>query len=615
MTPANPTPRARWKLLLAVGLALAMAGLLAAMLLLRALDKDALVGAAAEALQAKTQRSLTVAGPVEFTIFPTLGARLNEVSVSEPGGTGEFARVQSLRVGLAVLPLLTGRAEVEAFRAAGVKVAVVKDARGQFNFDDLLRLMADPAASEGGASSEPRSSKDPSGSGLPMALAVESILLEDLSLSYRDLGSGLRAELSEVSLRTSAIVPGRPSAVDLQGLLRLNQPSLALRFGIAGDLLLRLGEAGRVDITALRIDLESRLAQAAAQRTRLEGRMGMDLNTQRISGDLRADALDLDALLAQPTQAAAYAALGAGLAPVSANSEDASIDLSGLKALNLDLTLAVGQMKASNLRLSEVSARLDAQGGSVRVAPLKAKAYGGTVAGNLSAQAVGQRLAAQATFDGIEINPLLIDLANRDVLEGRGKLVLQLQTSGRSIRGLKSALAGSAAIDLRDGAVKGINLAERVRTVQGYLGGAPASAAASAAEPHDTQKKTDFTAMTMSWQIAQGIARSNDLNLMSPLFRIGGAGEANLIASTLDYLVSAKVVNTITGQDGKPIEKTRGITVPVRVKGPFSAVGWEIDTEALLKANLQSQIDKQKERLGGKANEAVDKALRNLLNR
>lgn len=637
---ASKTARWKWAIGLVLGLPLLTAT--AGFALLQSLDRTALVQAAAQSVESRTGRQLTVAGPTDITFFPTLGIRLADVSLSDPRSPEVFASVESVQVGLAVLPLLSGEAQVKALSVEGANVRVVKDVDGRFNFDDLLALGKTPEGSNGQVTA-PDGDKTPA-AGPPMAFRVDAIRLRNLGLVYQDKASGLQATLSQVSLSTGAIAPGRASPLDVRGMLRTNQPALALQVGLAGELLFTVGSQGRADLSKLTIDLETQLGSAAAHKTRLEGAAGIDLATQRIRADLRTAALDLDALTAKPApplaqvaqvaQVADVAAVGAaGPLPVgaasagtynagSASSENSPIDLSGLQALNLDLALAVGELKAANLQLSEVSAKVLAQSGTLRADPISAKAYGGTVKASLSAQAAGQRLSARANFDGIQINPLLIALANKDILEGQGQLVLNLNTSGRSIRGFKSNLAGTASVDLRDGAVKGINLAERVRVVQGYLGSAGAGAAAAGPGRADTDKaassptaKTDFTAMAMGWQISQGIARSNDLNLMSPLFRIGGEGEVNIPLSTVNYLVNAKVVNTITGQDGKPLEKTRGITVPVRVKGPFTAVDWEIDTQALLKANLQSQIDQQKERLGGKANEAVGNALKNLLKR
>ncbi len=48
----------------------------------------------------------------------------------------------------------------------------------------------------------------------------------------------------------------------------------------------------------------------------------------------------------------------------------------------------------------------------------------------------------------------------RILLEGRGNVVLDLTTTGNLVSAMKKALNGSAKLELKDGAIKGINLAQ-----------------------------------------------------------------------------------------------------------------------------------------------------------
>jgi AsmA protein len=66
-----------------------------------------------------------------------------------------------------------------------------------------------------------------------------------------------------------------------------------------------------------------------------------------------------------------------------------------------------------------------------------------------------------------------------------------VNAAGKSVNALKRALAGTAKLDLRDGAIKGIDIAALARKVQSLSGGG-AQAAASA------EKRTALRTTTIS---------------------------------------------------------------------------------------------------------------------
>jgi AsmA protein len=171
---------------------------------------------------------------------------------------------------------------------------------------------------------------------------------------------------------------------------------------------------------------------------------------------------------------------------------------------------------------------------------------------------------------------------------------------------MKRNLDGTAKVLLRDGAVKGINLGEVIRKAQSMLGGgsSPAAQGQSAGEG----QKTDFTELSASFRIRNGIAHNEDLDAKSPLFRLGGAGDINIPASSLDYLAKASIVATSRGQGGKEREDLSGLTIPVRLTGPFDNLSYKVDTRGLARDALKSRAgDKIKERLEGNRDKLEDK--------
>jgi AsmA protein len=309
--------------------------------------------------------------------------------------------------------------------------------------------------------------------------------------------------------------------------------------------------------------------------------------------DVDVDKLNLDRYLAASPKAKPAPGAGAKV------DVDVPVDLSGLKGLNADGKLAVGALQVQGLRLSELKAQLRAAGGRADLAPHSAKLYEGTLAGTLSLNASGNRIALKESLTNVAIGPLVKDAAGRDAVEGRGNIALDVTAAGATVNAMKKALGGTARIALRDGAVKGINLTEALRKTKAAFGSKSAQQ-----QPSDTAQRTDFSEMTASFVIKNGVAHNDDLDVKAPLLRIVGAGDIDIGNSRLNYIAKATVVATSKGQGGADLEHLAGLTIPVKLTGAFDAPKYEIDYSA-----IASQAAK------AKAQEKVQQKLQDLLRR
>jgi AsmA protein len=274
-----------------------------------------------------------------------------------------------------------------------------------------------------------------------------------------------------------------------------------------------------------------------------------------------------------------------------AKKPDDRIDLSGLAGPSVQGKIRIGALQADNVKLADVAADLKLARGTLEIAPLSARLYEGKLDGSLSASARGNQLVVRQNLQGVQINPLLKDLAQKDILEGKGDVSIDVTGSGPTVPALKRSLAGTARLQLKDGAYKGINLAEVFRKARAALGSRAGD------QPPDASQKTDFSELSAGFSIKGGIAHNEDLVLKSPFVRAGGSGDIDIAASTLDYTVKPTLVATATGQQGR--DDASGITVPVRIHGPLDGLRYDVDTRALLTESLKDRLNQRlNERLG-----------------
>jgi AsmA protein len=336
-----------------------------------------------------------------------------------------------------------------------------------------------------------------------------------------------------------------------------------------------------------------------------------------VNFDVVADRLNVDRYF-PPEKPGAAPAGGAGKPGGGAPAAEKPIDLAGLKTLNATGNVKVGALQVQNIKADNVAAAIKAAGGRLDVSPMSANLYQGTLNGAAAVNANTNTFAVKQTLAGVSIGPLLRDAANKDLLEGRGNVALDVTTTGNTATALKKALGGSANVVLKDGALKGVDIAGAIRQARAMLG----SKSALEQQAKGGQK-TDFTELTASFAIKNGVARNDDLKAASPLLRLAGAGDIDIGESRLDYLVKATVVATATGQGGKDLSQVAGVTVPVKLSGPFDNLSYSVDVGALAtdvaKDALQRELDR---RLGGGAKAGqpqqgggVEDALRGLFGR
>ena len=322
----------------------------------------------------------------------------------------------------------------------------------------------------------------------------------------------------------------------------------------------------------------------AGNRFESKGSVAFGGSVPAVRATARFDSLDLNKLVGNGPPAATKPGAAA----------DERVSLEALRSINGRLDLSANALAWRQYRFTDARVEAVLDNGLLRIPRLAARAWGGNLEGSGSADARGLRIGVKLTASGVDVNALLKDVAAKDLLEGRGRVQADLTTGGATLGALRSNLAGSVALQLRDGAIKGINLARTMRQAKAALSGRQ-DALTQARET----EKTDFSELNMSARIADGVASSDDLDLKSPFLRIGGAGEFDVGRGRIRYTARATVVPAPAGQDAGELAALRGVTVPVLLSGPFDAIDWKIQWSGVAAAAVENKLkDKLAEKLG-----------------
>lgn len=368
---------------------------------------------------------------------------------------------------------------------------------------------------------------------------------------------------------------------------------------------LRIGSLkyGKIQSSNIRIDLKAdgeklkvEPLSAKVDDSQIRASLGITrFNDPVYSFDVNIDKLDADRYITKSESAAT-------------STGDTPIDLSALKKLNASGEAKIGWLKLANIKTENVNVGLRAEGGVATVSPFAANLYQGSTNGTLKVDARSTpSIALRQDMKNVAVGPLLVDAINNDMLEGKGTVNLDITTSGNSVGALKKGLGGTAALSLVDGAVKGIDIPGTIREMKSKVDVFKDKSSIGA----DQKKRTDFSEMTATFNIKNGVAHNDDLAMKAPILRLAkgdSKGDIDIGNEKINYLAKPTIVKSLKGQGGADLDSLAGFSIPVKITGTFSNPQYGMDFAAIGTALAKSNL---LDKVGGEKGAAVKELLGN----
>ncbi|EGQ9234287.1 AsmA family protein [Vibrio alginolyticus] len=356
------------------------------------------------------------------------------------------------------------------------------------------------------------------------------------------------------------------------------------------------------------------LEKLTANAIALDGKADVALgDIPKVRFALHSPNIDLDEFLGLDKQAAEgnKPASGGESAPAGPEVEP---DLSALKTLDVKGDITIDKFKAANAKMEAVKTSFTVNRGVFELTSFSSKLYQGSISATakLDARQSPATYSVKKSIKGVKVQPLLIDVAENDKLEGTGNIDVNVTGKSLTPTGIKKNLSGTVVINFADGAVNGINVAQLIRENYAKFKG-------QKVEGTNVAKKTDFSAMTSTLKLNKGVVSTDNMQAQSPLLRVRGKGTANYINETVDFTISTSVVGSLEGQGGKDIDELKDITIPINVSGKWADPKFKLVFDDVLKQKAQKEIDRGVEKLTDKikdekTKDAVDGLLKNLFN-
>ena len=530
------------------GAALAAIIIVIATLLVIGIPSGFLTSTIASRVESATGYRLSIDGTTKISLWPTLNVTLNDLTLADPRDRSGITRltVDSVQAEMSFSSLWSGRPEISELNVTRPVL-----------YQPLLRERLPNA----GSSAKPPALKLDGAS-------IDRVKVTDGEVAFSRLRDRVEGRISAIN--AEAIV-GRDRKVDVTGTARVGDHPT--KFDIKAT-----APASSTDRPTIPVDfavdmpsvLKSQLTGHAEMRMNgdvvmingVNGRLGDGAFNGWASVDIASKPLvkvDLDfQRLAIPL---AKSPQGASGQPWS----NAPIDVSALNYVDAQVRISANEAVIGDARIAPLALDGKLAGGVLKAGTANLGAYGGQVSGEviLDATTGAPSFAMHSDLVGVRALPLLQGLAEFDRIDGKLQAKLALRSAGTSQRALMANMQGTAFVNFQDGAIRGINVAQMIRSLtSGTLSGWQDSQSPS------QEQSTDLSQLSASFRIDKGQAVTTDLNLIGPLVRVTGAGTIALDTKMMGFRVEPKLVLTTEGQ-GRTNEPV-GFGIPVMIQGSWS---------------------------------------------
>ncbi|MFY3579465.1 AsmA family protein [Achromobacter insolitus] len=238
-----------------------------------------------ELVQQRYQRTLTIDGEIELSLFPRIGLSVQGVSLSEPDSPEIFASIDSTRLAVAVWPLLSNSFVVDHVAISGLKARVVRDKQGHFNFSNLVggtapvtAAPANPAEALAGAA---QSAVQALANGnLPqprnnMQIDIAGLDLKDGQVQLQDAITGMAVAVTKINANTGRVTFNQPFDVRLTARVEGGNPRVDAN--LTGQALLTLDpSAKRYAAQKLDLRMDGKLPGAEAKSLAMRGNLAFN---------------------------------------------------------------------------------------------------------------------------------------------------------------------------------------------------------------------------------------------------------------------------------------------------------------------------------------------------
>ena len=474
---------------------------------------------------------------IRLTIWPRIGARVAGFTVlDDPAfGSGPFASLASLEVGVKLMPLLSGQVEVEEIALRDPVITVIKNKNGVLNVSTIGRTGV-------AAPKTPSRAPIPSTEGplkILALLAVDRVSITGGTLTYRDQSA---AKATEYIVQDMEIL--------LQGV--------------------RLGQTPTLHV--------GMLVQPLNLPVKLNGTFG----PLKESTDI--DAINLQLALGKTD----FTITG------KTSGKNASLNISAPVINTANLPIALPLQKPVDVKNFQIAAEVAGQ--DVRLQNFSLQLFDGQMMaeGRITSGSETPPFTGQVTIQGMQLGQALDALATSQVsIGGTAGADLSVQGRGFSMPDLTKSLEGTGHVAVKDGKIEGVNLLQEAISILNIAGISLDDAKATAFSTIET----DLAIKQGIIHVQRLLMDSHDFQATGG-GTIGFDQQLNLVVNlNLSQDLSQKIAHSSPA--AKLAMKGDRLSLPLTITGTTQAPSYGLDMKGLTGRVQEQVRKKVEEAVGG----------------
>jgi AsmA protein len=292
------------------------------------------------------------------------------------------------------------------------------------------------------------------------------------------------------------------------------------------------------------------------------------------------------------------------IANTSRSGEKIVLPVQQLRKLNYSARIKIGALKAADIRASNIFIKSEADNGLVRLQPLRAELYDGSlqVSGILDTRKEIPEMQLEKELKDVQLGPLFVDLTGKEEITGRANISAKVTTRGLTRKELAENADGTLKLSLDNGRIAKLQILQTIRMAKALLEKKPM--------PRESETHpAGFAVLTADGTLTNGVFTSNNLVAQSDLMKVTGKGMINFVNQQIDYLLTVYLTSQIERNEETGLVSLANTPIPYRIKGSFAKLEQSAALDELLKSKAKQMLmDELQNRMepGKKKNEKND---------
>ncbi|WP_447984489.1 AsmA family protein [Nitrospira sp. Nam74] len=545
---------------------------------------------------------------LRLTIIPRIGVRIAGFTVMDDPtfSNTPFASLDSVDIGVKLLPLLTERVEVEEITLKEPFVTVIKNQHGVLNVSTIGKGVPPPLSEL--PKETPPSTPTEGGPLRALAmLAVDRVALEHGRLIYRDQSTTRSGDytLQDLSVQLQSVRLGDMPRFHIDAIVQPHNIPLNIE-GVAGPLVdtldlqtIELAVAlGKTTATVTgsavgghaKVTVASPIINTAHLPVALPLSKAVEIRDLHIEAEAdypaKPNTLPLEAATVKVLRFAAV--LGNSVINVNGNVLDGEARLMATSTMINSIDLPIILPLSKSVEVKDVKLSAGMKGQHANVDNLSLNAFGGQLLSqaDLTWGSSSPLFEGKVNLQGVQLRPVIEALIDKLTVSGTANAQMALKGRGFSKMELMSGLEGNGSFTVKDGTIEGVNLLEEaVRLLK---------AAGIRLNP---TKATVFSTIEGRFGIKRGVIAVEQFLMDSHDFQAMGTGaiglDQTLNLKTKFSLSEALSKQIVTATPAARMTMTGNrVTVPILITGTAQSPVYALDTAAFA-GKIQEQVTEQ----------------------